>query len=220
MEFQAPDGEHGLGAVDEADAFFGVKIDGVDTGALQGFGAGENFAIEFRLAFADQDQRHVGERRQIAARAHAALRRNHGRDAAIEKIAEALGYQGTDAGVAFGKHVGADQHHGAHNLARERLADAHAVRADDIALELVELVARDAHIGEQPHAGIDRINGIVAGGEAIDERSGTIHLLARGGGERDFGEALVNGRPAGPFYDLIDGQAGAVKSQSHFQRCF
>ena len=54
-------------------------------------------AAELRLAFADQHQRHVRQRREVARRAHAALRRHHRRDAAIQQLAQALGHQRADA---------------------------------------------------------------------------------------------------------------------------
>ncbi len=63
----------------------------------------------------------------------------------------------------------------------------HAVRADDVALELIELVARDAHVGQQADAGIDGVDGVVTRGQAVDERAGLFHLFARGWGESDFG---------------------------------
>ena len=100
---------------------------------------GSDCALEFGLAFADQHQRHVRQRRQVARSAHAALRRHHRRDAAVQQIAKAFGHQRADAGEALGQHVGADQHHGAHHFARQRLAHAGRVRADHVALQLLQI---------------------------------------------------------------------------------
>ena len=113
--------------------------------------------------------------------AHAALRRHHGRHAAIEQLAEAFGDQRPDAREALGQHIGADQHHGAHHLARQRFAHADAVRADHVALELIQVLARDAHIGEHAHARIHRVDGCFAGGQPVDERARLFH---RGAGVR------------------------------------
>ena len=55
-------------------------------------------AVELGFAFADEHQRDVGERREIATGADAALRRNDGRDAAIQQIAQALRNDRADAG--------------------------------------------------------------------------------------------------------------------------
>ncbi len=125
VKFQTADGQHRLRAVDQADAFLGMQRRSARCRRARSASApGRIGALEFRLAFADQHQRHVRQRRQIARRAHAALRRNHRRDAAVDQIAQTLGHQRTDAGEAFGQHIGADQHHGAHRIARQRFAHA------------------------------------------------------------------------------------------------
>ena len=52
----------------------------------------------------------------------------------------------------------------------ERVADAGAMRADHVALQLVEIFARDADVGKQADAGVDGVDRVVAGGQA--RRSG------------------------------------------------
>ena len=58
---------------------FDCSVDGFDSRALQRFAARHARAFEFRFALAHQHQGHVRERREIAASAHAASRRNHRR---------------------------------------------------------------------------------------------------------------------------------------------
>ena len=58
-KLQTPDREHGLGAVDQTDAFLGVQFDRRKTRAGQRFIARVNHAFQFRLALADQNQRHM-----------------------------------------------------------------------------------------------------------------------------------------------------------------
>ena len=147
---------------------------------------GRTRACEFGLAFADQHQGHVRQRGEVARGAHAALRRHHRSDAAVEQVAEALGHQRADAGEALGQHVGADQHHGADHLARQRIAHAGGVRADHVALQLVEIAARNAHVGQQSDAGVDGVDGVVAGSQAVDEGARGQHGFDGGGRERDL----------------------------------
>ena len=100
----------------------------------EGFGARQDRAAELRLPFADQHQRDVRQRRQVARRAHAALRRDHRRHAAVQQLAQALGHQRPDAREPLGQHVGANQHHGAHHFPRQRLAHSRRVRTHHVAL--------------------------------------------------------------------------------------
>ena len=54
-------------------------------------------ALEFGFALADQHQRHVGQRRQIAAGAHASARGNDRRNTTIQQVAQTLGDQRPDS---------------------------------------------------------------------------------------------------------------------------
>jgi hypothetical protein len=136
---------------------------------------GRRAPFELGFAFADEHQRDVGQRREIAAGADAALRRNDGRDAAIQQIAEAFRNERADAGKSLGEHVGADEHHAADFVASERRADSAGVRADHVALELLELLGRDANVGQQSDAGVDGVNRGVARGKLFDHRARAEH---------------------------------------------
>ena len=186
----------------------GCRSIGSMPGAPQRLAAGEDCALELRFAFADQDQRHVGERSQIARRAHAALRRHDGRDAAIQQIAEPLGDQRPDAREALREDVGADQHHGAHDVARQRIADAGAVGADHVALQLVEIFAGNADVGQQADAGIDGVDRVVAGGQPVDERARALPSARRRRGQR----RTPADRRASDAADVGDGQPMAPSS--------
>ena len=154
---------------------------GFDSGAAQSFGAGQASAVEIGFAFADEHQRDVGQRREIATGADAALRRNDGRHAAIQQIAQAFRDHGPDARKTFGEHVGADEHHAADFVAGERRPHSAGVRADHVALQLLELVGRDANVGEQSDAGVDGIDRGVAEREFFDHRARAEHRRKGGG---------------------------------------
>ncbi len=164
FQFQTADGQHGLRAIDQADAFFGMQRDGLDSRAAERFGAIEQLAFELGFAFADQHEGYMRERSQVPGCADASLRRHHRGDAAVEQIAQPLRHQRTNPREAHRQHVGADQDHGAHHLPVERRTDAHAMGTDHVALELFELVARDADVSQQAHAGIHRVDGVLSGG--------------------------------------------------------
>ena len=85
------------------------------------------------------------------------------------------------------------------------------MRADDVALELVELAARDAYVRQQADAGVDGVDGVVALGQAVDERAGIFHLAAGGWGDGDFGKDRPGGLShSGLSYNSFNGEAGAV----------
>ena len=48
-EREASDGQHGLRAVDERDAFLGFERERLEAGASKGFGSGQEFAIRVPL---------------------------------------------------------------------------------------------------------------------------------------------------------------------------
>ena len=131
--------------------------------------------------FADEHQRDVGERREIATGADAALRRNDGRDAAIQQIAQAFGDDGPDAGKTFGQHIGADEHHAADFVASQRRAHSAGVGADHVALELLQFFGRDANVGEQSDAGVDGVDRGVAERELFDHGARAEHGGESGG---------------------------------------
>ena len=95
------------------------------------------------LAFADQHQREVRERREVAARADRAARRHARMHAAVEQRDQRLERLDADAGEALGQHVRAQRHRRAHGADRQRLADAGGVAAQQVELQRVERVGRD-----------------------------------------------------------------------------
>ena len=121
---------------------------------------------------------------------------------AAEHLAQQVGDLGAGAGVAARQHRGAQQHHGADRVARQRRADAGRVRADQVALQLADLGRRDADLGEGAEAGVD----------AVDRRrvvAAVEHRLDHGarGGHAGAGGGSQQGRAAGAGYL---GQAGEV----------
>jgi hypothetical protein len=101
----------------------------------------------------------MGERRQIAARAHTAAGRDNRRDTSIQEIAKTTGDERTDPGETFRKNIRPDQHHGTHFESVHRLANASRMRTNHVSLQRFEIVVRDADIRKQADPGIDCIHG-------------------------------------------------------------
>ena len=115
-----------------------------------------------RFAFADQHEREVGERRQVAARADRAAARDGGMHAAIQQGDQPL--ERLDAGCrrTLGQHVGAQRHRGAHGTHGQRIADARRVAAQQVDLQRVERVAGDRGFGQRAESGVDAVDRLVA----------------------------------------------------------
>ena len=96
--------------------------------------AGIDLAAELGLALADHAEREVGERREVAGGADAAARRDHRVDAGVEQLAQPLAAHRAGAAAAGREHRGAQQHHGAHGVARQGGPDASGVRSYEILL--------------------------------------------------------------------------------------
>ena len=92
---------------------------------------------------------------------------------------------GSDAAESFGERVGAEQHHRARFGFAERLADAASVRANEIDLQLANLLGGDADGSEFAEAGVDAVGGLAAGDDAIDDGARGFHALDGVGRERD-----------------------------------
>ena len=99
--------------------------------------ARQPLAVEPGLALADERQREVRERREVAARADRAAARHVGRTPRFEALDEQLDHLDARARVALRERVRAQQHRGAHDLGRVRIADAARVAAKQPQLELL-----------------------------------------------------------------------------------
>ena len=139
------------------------------------------------LAFADERQRQVGERRQVAAGADASpatgrpgwMPRVQHRDQQVEGL-------GPHAAEALGQHVRAQQHERARLRLVERLADARGVAAHQVQLQLAQLVARDHDVGEVAEAGGDAVDDVAARHRVVHHaRARAATALARRRRERD-----------------------------------
>ena len=114
----------------------------------------------------------MGQGRKVAARTDAAAHGDDRRDVVVQHVAQPLGDHRPNAGKTQGDDVGADQHHRANHVRRQRIADAAAVGADQVLLHLLDVRGFEADVSEQTDARIESVDGLVA-------VQGLVDLLAR-----------------------------------------
>ena len=149
---------HRLGAVQQRQALLGRQNQRLQARPAQRLASGHPLAFVKRLALADHHQRQMSQRRQIPARAHRTLLRNHRMHPGIEQRHQQLHQRRTAAAEAFGQYIGAQQQHGPRLGLGERLAHSAGVAAHQIALQLRQTLRRNAHIRQLAKAGIDPID--------------------------------------------------------------
>src|ERR1700724_924470 len=99
------------------------------------------------------------ERREISRRSNRPATRYDGEHTAVETVEQELDGRDARAGIAFRERVCAQQHRGAHDLVRIRLADPARVRAKQPQLQLAGQLFRDPTVDEPAEAGVDAVRG-------------------------------------------------------------
>ena len=203
-----------LGAVQERQALLGRQGQRLQPGERERLARLQPAAAMARLALAEQHQRHVGERREVARGAHRALGRDQRVNLGVEQRDQRVDDLAADAGEAPRQAIDLEQQDQAHGGVVERLADAGRVRQHQRALQQLEVLARDAGLREQAEAGVDAVDRAVlvddlahAGDAALDGRAGL------------GGEAHAHGFLPG-LAQLGEGQAAGLKIQFHVQAPF
>ena len=197
----AADGGHELGAVEEAEALFGLQRDGREPGGLQGRPARlAPPVLRQQLALAHHREHEVRGRGEVAGGAQRAPRRHPRHDVGVDARGQVLGHREPDARVAARHRVQADGHRRAHDLARERRAQPDGVAAHQVLLQLADLVDGDVRGGQQAEAGGDAVGDLLAGDDGGDDVVGRLDALARGSAEGHLGPAARDGD------DLVDGE--------------
>jgi len=97
------DGGADLGAVEKCKTFFGVKLQGLDTGFFQSDGSGFDLVLVEDFAFAHQSERVVGEGGEVAGCTDGALTRDARENSGIVDRDGGFEGFGLDAAVALGK---------------------------------------------------------------------------------------------------------------------
>ena len=189
-------------AVDQRQAFLGRQLDGRQARATQRFGARELLAGDARAALPAEHDGDVRERCEVAGRADRAPARHDRQHVALEQAEQQLDELGADARVALGEAVDEQQQHAAHDLVRQRLADADRMRAHEVELQLRGVRRVDPHRREIAEPGRDAVHDGAVGDHRID-RLATAHEPRPGLGRERRRRAA-----AGDALELGEGEAG------------
>ena len=189
-------------ALARAEIELGKKRSGYDEPVTLAFGATDGGALAAALpvdgafradvALADERERQVRERREIAAGADRAAAGYARMNLAIEQGEQCLERLEADAGEAFREHVGPQRHRRAHRPHRQRLADTGCMAAQQVQLQCRQIGLVDARLGEVAEAGVDAVNGRIARGLGIHHRARRPHPCARLCGEAHFCVLVCN----------------------------
>ena len=175
---------HELRAVDQREPLLRREHDRLEADGGERVGARQPLSVDPGLALADERQRQVGERREVARRPDRAAGGHVRDDAAVQALEQELDRLDPRARVALGKRVRAQQHRRADDLVGIGRADAARVAAQEAQLQLGRLLLGDRLRDEAAEPGVDAV-GVLAGAEGgtLDECAGGAHLRPRLVGE-------------------------------------
>jgi len=162
-------------------------------------------------ALSDEHQRAVGERRQVARAAEAAVLVHHRYQPGVQQGGVGLDGGGTDAAVAAGEGGEAQQHHRAHHFILDAGAVACRVRADQALLQPGAVAGGNVAGGQRPEAGGHPVHAVAARGEDVDVGAGCCNGRLGLRRQRDAGARAGDGDDiapadcAGADHDLLHG---------------
>ncbi len=137
------EGAHELGAVDQGEPLLGSQDERLEPDACERLSAGDQLAVDPCLALADEWQRQVRQRGEIAARPHRATARNVRQHPGAEQGEQELGDLDTHSRVALGQRVRAHDDRGSDDLVRVGLPHSAGMAAQQPELELLHELLRD-----------------------------------------------------------------------------
>ena len=159
----------GLGAIDQRQSFLGAERQRFYAGLFQGRRSGHALAVNQHVAFADQRQRHVRQRCQVAGGTDRALRGHIGHEPGVVHSEQGVDHHFAHAGVTTRQAGGLEREHQAHDLGRQRCTDTDAVGADQIELQGVELGLADALVGQFAETCVDTVDWRLAVGSVLHD---------------------------------------------------
>ena len=154
-----------LRAVQQREPFLRAELERLDAGGLQRCRALLFLALHAHAALADQREREVRERREVAGGADRALRGHDRMDACVDEREQPLDHDRAHARETAREARGLQHHDQPHGRVGERRADAGRVRAHEVELQRGELVVGDARLRQLAEAGVDAVERF-AGGES------------------------------------------------------
>ena len=180
------DGGAGLRAVDQRQTLLRAELQRREAETRQRVGRAHHLPADIDRAIAHQRCRHVRKRREVARRADASLRRDQRHGVTIEQRLERVDDFAANAGVAAAEADQLENDHQPGDVARQRIAEAGAMRQDQVGLQLRQPMRGDSRVGEDAEACVDAIDGVAVRDDAVDGRA---RLRRCGSGRRRRGDA-------------------------------
>jgi len=147
-----------LGAVDQRDPFLGLQHHRLETRRTQQVTRGPLGAVVPQHAFADQTERQMCERGEIATRPDTPLLRHWRVESRVEHARQQIDEIRSRARETLGDDIGAQQHHRPYLTFGEMRADTHGVAAHEIDLQFGKPVRRNGHFRELAETGGDSVD--------------------------------------------------------------
>jgi hypothetical protein len=209
-ERERADPRHHLRAVVERQPLLGLQPQRLHAGLAKRLGAAHRLAAHLGPSLADQHQRQVRQRRQVARGAHRALLGDHRVHAVVQEVEQALDHHRAHAREAARQHVGAQQGDGARLGAPQRGAGAAGVAADQVELQFLDPLVRDHRLGQPPEAGVDAVDHRAAGDRVLHHRARANDARLHARRQRDHGGGAGRHAP-----DVFQRQRVAVDLDPH-----
>ncbi|OMP13658.1 hypothetical protein COLO4_01203, partial [Corchorus olitorius] len=159
-------GRH-LRAIDECQAFLGGQRNRLDAGGGQCGTRRRAHAVHTHVALAQQGERHVRERRQIARCANGTLGRNARHDAGVQQCQQRVDHDTAHARIAARQTGGLHQQHQPRDVVAQVCTRADGVREDEVALQALQLVRGDLRLGQQAEPGVDAVGRVALGNDGL-----------------------------------------------------
>ena len=200
--------EDRVGAVGDGEPLLLGEFDRLEPGRPQRFCGRSDDSLEHDVTLAEQGQRTVCERGEVAARTERSVLGDDRRDARVEEVDHRLRDQRTGAAVAEREGAGPQEHHGPDDLVLDRCAHSGSVRPHQRGLQGSSPFGWDRHGRERAEPCRDAVLRFALG-EAIDDGAGCCHPID--GRVREFDPL---GTPCDGD-DVVDADAGSVEVDGH-----
>ena len=170
--------EHPVGPVDEGETFLHLEHDRSGPGASEGVSSRGRQAVRpDNLALAHEDERAVGQGRQVAATPEGAGGRDDRRDPGVEQGGEVTGHDRAHPGTATGQSLQAQEHESAHDFGFHRLTEAGRMGPDEAGLELGPQLGIDVTGGKGAKARRNAVSGGRGGGKSLHDAARSSHFF-------------------------------------------
>src|SRR5215211_2615566 len=170
--------EHTVRAVDQGETFFCGEPEGSDASAFHDIVGLDRFSSFQQLTLPNEAEADVGEGGEISARAHRAVLGDGGGEVSVEERHQGVDEFGADSGVARGKGLRPDHHHGPHDLRLDELSHTGGVAAEERVLELEAVYCGDPGVRERPETCGHPVDWTGAFDHDLDAPAGCAHALS------------------------------------------